>query len=104
MKIQNLWVQILQASGQIAPGEIRKIAAYVGVPELASDAEGGMNKDMPGVSGQDEPGGVGLENSSNSMKNNPTGLGTGGEGTEAGNTKETPNIPGSAKKSSRSRA
>lgn len=57
------WVQILQAAGQVSPEEIRKIAEYVGVPELTSTEEGGMPIDAPGSipimnpnSGQQQPG------------------------------------------------
>lgn len=67
------WVQILQSANQIAPQEIRKIAEKVGVPELSSDAEGGMNKDMDGTEMNQQGGGVGLQDASQSMKNNPTG-------------------------------
>jgi hypothetical protein len=98
------WVQILQSSGQIAPEEIRKIAEYVGVPELSSDAEGGMNQDMPGVAGNSDPngGGVGLQDASSQMKNAPTaGPGAGPQ------QNVTPGPPGQTpvpeNKSSRSR-
>ena len=98
------WVQILQGAGQIAPQEIRKIAERVGVPELASDAEGGMNIDQSGVTGMGNDGtaagGVGLKDSTAQMKNNPTG----GEGAEAPALESPQQVPGSPKKSARSRA
>jgi len=87
------WIQILQNAGQIAGSEIRKIAEHVGVPELMSDAEGGMNPDLEPI-GAANAGGPGeqapLENSTQQMKTNP-----------AGNENK---VPGSADKSKFSRA
>jgi len=64
------WVQILQNAGQISSNEIRKIAEYVGVPELLSDLEGGMAPDQPGAS---PSGNAPMENPTSQMKKNPTG-------------------------------
>lgn len=63
------WVQILQQAGQISPTELRKIAEYVGVPELISDEEGGIATDQPGVS---DGGGVPMVSPSSAMKTEPT--------------------------------
>ncbi len=101
------WVQILQSAGQIAPSEIRKVAEYVGVPELASDAEGAMNEDLEGVSGGQVDGGVPLNDAANAMKNNPTG-GPGANGDEGPQQNVTPGPQGQTpipeNKSKRSRA
>ena len=103
------WVQILQQAGQISGIEIRKIAEKVGVPELLSDLEGGMAPDMPGLTGLDGGGGTPLEDATSQMKKSPTGSGDGDGGSEHGveNNQQGPGmtqVPGSPKKSSRSRA
>ena len=92
------WVQILQQAGQISNSEIRKIAEYVGVPELISDEEGGLAPDQPDVMGG--PGGVPLTNPTMAMKKSPAGE----EETpmQFGGNKPT-RIPGSPNKSKFSR-
>ena len=90
------WVQILQQAGQIAPHELRKIAEYVGVPELTSDEEGGMTPDEPGVMGGEVP----LTNPSMAMKKSPTG--DANTPMQFGGDKPT-RIPGSPNKSKFSR-
>jgi len=68
------WVQLLLSKNQLSNQELRKIAENVGVPELASDIDGEMNQDQAGLSGSSMDG-IGLENSTNQMKNDPTGGG-----------------------------
>ena len=100
------WVQILQTAGQIAPQEIRKIAESVGVPELASDAEGGMNRDLDGATNMGQQGGdVGLKDASSQMKTNPVNGGqSGNEGVSSpGPEGAEQTIPGSPTISKKSR-
>lgn len=94
------WVQILQQAGQISNNEIRKIAEHVGVPELASDFEGEMNMDQAGVADAgNDSNGVGLDNATNQMKNNPVNDNAGG-----GDPSQPLAVPGSNPKSKFSRA
>lgn len=89
------WVQILQQAGQIAPHELRKIAEYVGVPELISDEEGGLAPDQPGVM---DGGEVPFNNPSSMMKKDPTGEKDQEAPMQFGGNKPT-RIPGSPNKS-----
>lgn len=68
------WIQILQNAGEISGQEIRKIAEYVGVPELLSDLEGGMAPDQPGlqVSGGGDQKGIGKPDATQKMQSSPT--------------------------------
>jgi hypothetical protein len=106
------WVQMLISIGQISGIEVRKIAEKVGVPELLSDLEGGMAPDQPDISQMGgESNGTPLRNSTQQMKNNPTGDTSGGSdvGTENnsmknGENKQSMTIPGSPNKSRFSKA
>ena len=99
------WVQILQTAGQISPKEIRKIAEFVGVPELTSDEEGMMAQDEDPLANQMN---VPLTNPSMAMKKNPTGAQ--GDQQQPGGQQQAPQmgkamkVPGSSNKSRFSKA
>jgi len=84
------WVQMLQQSGQISGTEVRKIAEYVGVPELISDDEGGMNAEENLLGEDGENSGIGKLNTMMAMQKKPMEAGA--------------KVPGSSNKSKHSKA